>query len=398
MKNGKSKSKYQGLSLREAALVSRYGPIAKSKLAEAALMLWPCERRLQQAEEAFSEILQDLQRLGELEAFAKKQLYRCNAGLDPTWLRDRARVMDKINALKPELLVAAHPAWKGRTVAQSMHDHAVARYNKTCVLAGRKARHGLAELRRRYDSGKVDDPMSLRLIELTRATVLQDRLTPDIEDHGPFFITLRLWVPGRYRLPWMVDIMPLSSSEFQGRLTMKGILPMPNKKIAEEYRCKLRDIGWKLAVKFKRDRRKSRLCECGEPLEKHQQECEVCRFHRPRYRRRGLPIDIAWPRGRSDEPSWRAEDRKANFWAGNYIEDQDESTAENIGIINQATRDVDAIKGAHADAVDAFGANEWRQIKFDIDHARMTGPMHQDLWNTGKGQDQDDDDYENRQG
>ena len=393
----KSKSKYQDLSLREATLVSRYGPIAKNKLAQAALMLWPCEPQLKQAEEAWSEILADLQRLREIEASAKRHLYRCNAGLSPQFVRDRARLMDELNILKAELLIAARRAWKGRTVAQSMHNHAVARYNKACVLAGRKARHGLAELRRRYESGKVDDPMALRLIELTRATVLRDRLTPDMEDHGPFLIALRPWAPERYRLPWKVNMMPLSSPEFQGRLTMKVILPKANKKAAGEYRCKLRDIGWKLAVKFKRDRSKGRFCECGEPLEKHQRECEVCRFDRPRYQRKGLPIDINWPRGRSDEPSWRAEDRKASFWSGNYIEDQDESTAENIGIINQTTRDVAALKGAHQDAVEAFGANEWRQIKFDIDHSRMTGPMHQDLWNTGKGQDQDEDDYESRQ-
>jgi len=401
MTNGKSKLKYQGLSLREAALVSRYGPIAKSKLAVAALTLWPCERRLKQAETTFNEILSDLKRLSEIEAFAKKRLYRFTAGLDPTWVRDRARVMDKIHALKPDLLAAATRTWKGLTIAMTMYHHAVTRYNKECVLAGRQARHGLAELRRRYESDKVYDPMTLRLIELTKATALRDRMTPEMDDHGPFLVMLRPWAPERYRLPWKIGIMPLLSFEFQRRFTAKEIVKLTGKreslKLAKAYNKKATDLGWELRPPPEPGT--VRHCKCEKEIEKHKKMCENC-ARRKEERRKMLPIDVTWPSGRSQEPSWHAEDRQRAFWDGREPEHyaEDEYTARDKGIINQTTRDVSFVKEAHRDAVEAFGANEWRRIKFSIDHSRMTGPMHQDLWNSGKGQDQDDpDDYENQQ-
>jgi hypothetical protein len=199
----------------------------------------------------------------------------------------------------------------------------------------------------------------------------------------------------------MVNTMPLSSPELQGRLTIKAILPKLNKKIAEELRQKARALNLKLAVEFRRDRSEnSRYCQCGEPLKKHQRLCSECDLYRPRPNRgRLVPIDCVWPLGRRQESSWEAEDRLGRDFSDyeKWVEEHEYKPAI-IGIRNQTTRDIEDLRAAHEDLAEVYGADGWRKIKFEIDHSRITGPMHTDLADSGKSQDEiDPGDYERQQ-
>jgi len=66
-----------------------------------------------------------------------------------------------------------------------------------------------------------------------------------------------------------------------------------------------------------------------------------------------------------------------------------------IGTRNQTTRDIEDIKAAQTEGVEAFGGDGWRKVKFA---AESKAPFHEDLGDVGKtGMDDDEDDYEGRQ-
>jgi hypothetical protein len=142
-------------TLRDARNIARYGTTAKKSLARAALLLWPCERELKAAEAAWDSIIKDIENLRHLETFARKQLFRFTAGLDPTFIRDRARFLDKIKALLADYLVAFTAAVKRRGLALNLHGLAKAGYEREYANADRKTRHGLHELRCRLNRARL---------------------------------------------------------------------------------------------------------------------------------------------------------------------------------------------------------------------------------------------------
>jgi hypothetical protein len=363
-----------GMTLREAGLVARYGAIARKSLARAALLLWPCELELKAAEAAAAEIIKDIDELRHTEAFARKQLFRFTAGLDPTFIRNRARLLKSVTELLAKYSLALSSAEKRRKLAKELHDRAKTEYDREHANADRKVRYGMKELRARYDSGEIDDPLALRLIELTKRVVLSDKLRPEIDDHETFEVIIRPQTGYRFRAPWMIDMMPLSDPAFQERLTVRQLVSksrdIQGSRIADKYRRLAKALGWRLAPEPEKEEVGARYCECGEPLEKHKRLCEVCRFHsQPSGLSKSIPIDYmpAFIGGRPLESAWRyGEYREVVF-----------------GHRNQGTRDFEDIMTAHREGKEAYGAANWKEVKCALESEL---PYHQDLGDSGRGQ------------
>ena len=259
--NTKRKHKYDSnMELRRAALVARYGSIAKTTLADAALQLWRLEPQLKKVEDLFGELVDDLGRLRQAQQEVCK-LWKFS-GLTPDFIYRRDRALSGIVKAIDDYLLMTKRVWKSRCVVQDLHDRAKIDLDRQYGLATRKLKQSLPELKRRSLSGKVADPAALQLISLTRQAVITDRLRPGKEDHhGKFDIILRPNVAQRFRLPWLVDIMLLSSPEFQGRL--------PAKDLGLEYQAAAKALGWELAGPKKHRGGESLYCECGAPLERY---------------------------------------------------------------------------------------------------------------------------------
>ncbi len=378
-KKSKTKKYAAPMTLAQARSVATYGPLAGTRLAQAYLILIPAMAELDRAEAALAGLIADMDLLSHLKEW------------------DRA-LLDKVEALKAECLVAITSAWKWRTLAFNLFCTARAEYHKAFNKATPQDKHDLRKLRQVLNKNEVSDPRALKLLELVKETVLAEKLNPAPEDHhGVYNIVLRPAVALRYRLPWIIGMMPLSSPELQGKLTVKQIMLQTGetgKAIADDYRRAAQALGLKLARQFQ-GRTESRFCECGEPLEKRQQLCEQCRFHRVRSPGLGLPFDITWPMGRKQEASWQVEDRERNDWSGydEWLQNLDTPTPKKIGVITQGDKDARDIREAHRNH--GWDYNTWKQIKFTID-AKL--PTHMKLYDSGKGWDEaDSDDYDRRQ-
>jgi hypothetical protein len=390
----KTKHTYEkGMSLREAMLVSKYGTLANTRLAAAALQLWRLETQLEKVEKVFSELIKNLDELRH----AKRDMRRLwkFSGLKPDFIYRRDKALTGIVEAIDDCLSMTRKIWKGRCVIQSLRDKVRAKFDFEYEVAARHVKHGLPDLKRRLETGKVHDPAVLRLIRLTRQAVIAGRLRPKPEDHHPQFdIVLRPHAPYRYRIPFLVDMMPLSSPDFQEVLPAKDLGP--------EYQAAAKALGWKLASEPAR-KRPSDYCECGEPLERYQRQCEVCRFQR---RPPSKPADTSETIGRRTEPSWRRLDRSRMEWSykirradfddyfdeelPKYYDNTSEDKAFLIGLRNQVTSDIEDV----LDAQRSYGKKEWKKIK----HAHgSNAPYHSDLGSLGGGQDGDPDDYEAQQ-
>jgi hypothetical protein len=404
-KKSKTKKYAAPMTLGQARSVATCGPLAGTKLAQAALLLWPCEKELDQAETGLAETLHSFDDLVEMEYSAIKRLWKFNAGMSPDFLRRRSKLINEINKLRAKYIVLIDRAEQRRALALELRDKAKVGYDREYNDADRKTRHGLKELRTRYNNNaEVADPVGLKLLDVIKKVVLAEKLHPKPEDHhGVYDIVLTPQAGLRYRMPWLVDMMPLSSPELQEKLTVKQIMLQTGetgKALADTYRRKAKALGIQLAHKPAKEPELGRFCGCGEPLEKYQRRCVECAFHyRPSY-----PAHTLETIGRKTEASWQREDRRLEEWGRDkrrisfeeyldeelVIDESGEHKAALIGIQDQTTRDVEDIIAAHEAGSEGWGGNNWKQIKFTLDHKL---PYHQDLGDVGKGFDADENDY-----
>ena len=388
------------MSLREAWLVARFGKIGAHPLTQAALEFWAIEPALATSERPMTELVQGIDDLRQQQASVQR-LFKFNAGFGPQFIHDRERLRQSVN----ELLEVHHDrladAVKWHQEVRWLHFQAEFRFKAAYKKADRETRRGLASLRTQWEAGEVKDLLAMRLIETHARFATEFYRWRALRQEVVFENDLASYTVRRGRAPlyyvsWAVGFKRLDDPLLRTLKPSTGYLmrvfgDAKDSKIEEKYLIRAKALGWELSPELEPEPEPAVLyCECGAELEPRKRKCDNCRQSSEWANHLVIetPIDITWMIGKPQEASWQHEDRLdwEAYYAlkGEQPELQSPTTQTDeygeyrkafLGSIDQRTRDIDDIRGAH-------------RILGYIPEG--VGPMHTNLSNLGKGFDEPD--------
>jgi hypothetical protein len=318
------KDKWAGATLQESLAVARFGKLARSGLAQAAIALQSIDQLITEAEESIKALADPLHELHESVLLLAVQSRAMTA----------IRHSQKLEAFK------LWKKWEFRlSELEKQFQPSEGLTNAKGLLAWLQEQRMEAWLRWAGEKRKADRVTRHRVKEL----LAKERPVDDVKAHELLLSVKKAALAGSYGLERYVQIgriyqLPLSSEVFRCELDAdeieRAMRAGKGKTEAKEIIRKAHGMGlWLQIAQAYADNKPHECLKCAkvitEPRRRLCDDCYVETHNRVRWIvRKGeerefnyminwkaVPIDVCWPRGRRQESSWEAADSRERLRA-----------------------------------------------------------------------------------